>query len=162
MNVLTQKLAHLGLFTALAAILGYLESLFPIFPSVPGIKLGLANLSVLFLLLRYTWKEAAVVSAARIFIIGFLFGNFFGIVYSCFGAAVSLTAMAILSQKTDASPVMISIFGGIFHNIGQLIAAIWLAQSLALLYYAPALLISGILTGTLVGVLTMEVKKRVR
>ena len=71
MTLDTHKLARLGLFTALASILGYIESLLPVFPGVPGIKPGLANLAVLFLLLRYTWKEAAVVSAARILIIGF-------------------------------------------------------------------------------------------
>lgn len=161
MTLDTQRLARLGLFTALASILGYIESLLPVFPGVPGIKLGLANLAVLFLLLRYTWKEAAVVSAARILIIGFLFGNLFGIVYSFAGAALSLCAMVLFQKKTDVSPVMLSILGGVFHNIGQLIAAMIVVESLSLIYYAPALLIAGVVTGAAVGVITAEVARRV-
>ena len=161
MTLNTQRLARLGLFTALASILCYIESLLPVFPGVPGIKLGLANLAVLFLLLRYTWKEAAVVSAARILIIGFLFGNLFGIVYSFAGAALSLCAMALFQKKTDVSPVMLSILGGVFHNIGQLIAAMTAVESLSLIYYAPALLIAGVITGAAVGAVTAEVARRV-
>jgi len=161
MTLDTQKLARLGLFTALASILGYIESLLPIFPGIPGIKLGLANLAVLFLLLRYTWKEAAVVSAARILIIGFLFGNLFGIIYSFAGAALSLCAMTLLQKKTGLSPVMLSILGGVFHNIGQLIAAMVVVESLSLIYYAPALLTAGVITGTAVGIVTAEVARRI-
>lgn len=157
----SHKLARLGLFTALASILGYIESLLPVFPGIPGIKLGLANLAVLFLLLRYTWKEAAVVSAARILIIGFLFGNLFGIVYSFAGAVLSLFAMTCIQKKTDVSPVMLSILGGIFHNIGQLLAAMAVVENLSLVYYAPALLISGVITGAAVGIVTAEVAKRI-
>ena len=160
MTLDTHKLARLGLFTALASIFGYIESLLPVFPGVPGIKLGLANLAVLFLLLRYTWKEAAVVSAARILIIGFLFGNLFGIVYSFAGAALSLCAMAFFQKKTTISPVMLSILGGVFHNIGQLIAAMIVVESLSLIYYAPALLIAGVATGAVVGIVTSEVSRR--
>ena len=117
MTLDTHKLARLGLFTALASILGYIESLLPVFPGIPGIKPGLANLAVLFLLLRYTWKEAAVVSAARILIIGFLFGNLFGIIYSFAGAVLSLCAMTFFLKKTNVSPVMLSILGGVFQNV---------------------------------------------
>ena len=85
-----KKTAYLGLFAAVAIIFGYVESLFPFFAGIPGIKLGLANLAVLFILETYTWKEAAVVSAVRIVVIGFLFGNMFTIIYSLAGAALSL------------------------------------------------------------------------
>ena len=72
-----KKLANLGLFAAVAIIFGYVESLIPFFAGIPGMKLGLANLAVLFILEKYTWKEAALVSVIRIFIIGFMFGNLF-------------------------------------------------------------------------------------
>ena len=74
-----QKTAYLGLFTAVAIIFGYVETLIPVFAGIPGIKLGLANLSVLFILERYSLKEATLVSAVRILVIGFLFGNMFSI-----------------------------------------------------------------------------------
>lgn len=94
-----KKNAYLGLFAAVAIIFGYVESLFPFFAGIPGIKLGLANLAVLFILETYTWKEAAVVSAVRIVVIGFLFGNMFTIIYSLAGAALSLFVMTLMKKK---------------------------------------------------------------
>ena len=69
-----QKTACLGLFSAVAIILGYVESLIPVFAGIPGIKLGLANLGVLFILKKYSFREAALVSVVRILVIGFMFG----------------------------------------------------------------------------------------
>ena len=86
-----RKTAYLGLFAAVAIIFGYVESLVPVFTGIPGIKLGLANLAVLFILDRYSFKEAALVSVVRILVIGFMFGNLFSILYSLAGAALSLT-----------------------------------------------------------------------
>ena len=81
-----RKTAYLGLFAAVAIIFGYVESLIPVFTGIPGIKLGLANLAVLFILDRYSFKEAALVSVVRILVIGFMFGNLFSILYSLAGA----------------------------------------------------------------------------
>lgn len=157
-----QKTAYLGLFSALAIIFGYVETLIPIFLGIPGIKLGLANLSVLFILMRYSFWDAALVSLIRIIVIGFLFGNLFSILYSLAGAALSLTAMTLLKQKTSFSMMGISVAGGVFHNIGQLMTAMVILENTALLYYAPALMISGTVTGLMIGWLTREVEKRVR
>ena len=85
-----QKTACLGLFSAVAIILGYVESLVPVFAGIPGIKLGLANLGVLFILKKYSFREAALVSVVRILVIGFMFGNLFSILYSLAGAALSM------------------------------------------------------------------------
>ncbi len=156
------KIAYLGLFTALASILGYIESLIPVFVGIPGVKLGLANLAVLFLLIRYSWKEAALVSVLRILIIGFLFGSLFGIVYSLAGAALSLAVMAFAKQKTDFSAILISVLGGVSHNLGQLLIAMLIVENTSLVYYAPALLVSGVLTGLLIGIVTAETEKRIR
>lgn len=155
------NLAHLGFFSALAIILGYVESLLPVFSGIPGIKLGLANLAILFMLKRYSFKEAACVSIVRILVIGFMFGNLFSILYSLAGAALSLTAMTLLKKRTDFSLIGISIAGGITHNIGQLIVAMIVVESTSLIVYAPALLISGIITGLLIGIVTTEVHKRI-
>lgn len=157
----TRKTAYLGLFAALAIILAYVETLLPIFVGIPGIKLGLANLSVLFILYRYSFREAAAVSAVRILVIGFLFGNLFSIVYSLAGAALSLIVMTLLKKKTAFSLFGISIAGGVSHNIGQLLIAMLIVENTALIYYAPALLISGIVTGLLIGMLTVEIDKRI-
>lgn len=157
---MVKKTAYLGLFSAIAIIFGYVESLLPIFIGLPGIKLGLANLAVLFLLERYTFREASIVSVIRILVIGFLFGNMFSIIYSLSGAALSLTCMTFMKAKTDFSPIGISVFGGVTHNIGQLLAAMLIVKNASLIYYAPALLIFGVITGILIGLLTAEILRR--
>ena len=157
-----KKIAYLGLFAAVAIIFGYVESLIPFFAGIPGIKLGLANLAVLFILEKYTWKEASVVSIVRIFVIGFLFGNLFSILYSLAGAALSLTVMTIMKKKSGFSILGISVAGGVSHNVGQLIVAAIIVENTSLLYYTPALLISGVVTGLLIGMLTREVLRRIR
>ncbi len=154
-----RQAAWLGLFTALASILGYVETLLPVFSGIPGIKLGLANLAVLFVLIRYSWKKAALVSLARILIIGFMFGNVFSILYSAAGACLSLAAMTLILSKTDFSIITVSIIGGVAHNIGQLLIAMLIVESVSLVYYAPALLIAGIVTGAAVGAVTAQIVK---
>lgn len=156
-----QKTAYLGLFAAVAIIFGYVESLIPVFVGIPGIKLGLANLAVLFLLQKYTWKEAFAVSVVRIFVIGFLFGNLFSILYSLAGAVLSMAVMSFILKKTSFSLVGVSVAGGVAHNIGQLIIAMIVVSSTSLIFYAPALLISGVITGIVIGKLTEEVAKRI-
>lgn len=156
-----KKTAYLGVFAAVAIIFGYVESLFPFFAGIPGIKLGLANLAVLFILEKYTWKEAALVSAVRILIIGFLFGNMFSILYSLAGAALSLAVMTLMKKRAGFSILGVSVSGGVSHNIGQLIIAALIVENTAFLYYAPVLIISGVITGLLIGLLTREVLKRI-
>lgn len=152
------KPAFLGLFAAVAIIFGYVETLIPIF--IPGIKPGLANLAVLLILDKYSWREAAFVSTVRILVIGFLFGNLFSILYSLAGATLSLLVMTLLTRFTDFSLMGISMAGGISHNLGQLLVAMAIVSNFHLIYYGPALLISGIITGLLIGFLTGEVRKR--
>ena len=156
-----RKTAYLGLFSAIAIIFGYVESLVPVFAGIPGIKLGLANLAVLFILDRYSLKEAALVSVVRILVIGVMFGNLFSILYSLAGAALSLTVMNLLKKHSDFSLIGISVAGGVTHNIGQLIVAMIVVSNTSLIVYAPALLIAGVVAGIAVGVLTKEVLGRV-
>ncbi|MDO5337057.1 MAG: Gx transporter family protein [Eubacteriales bacterium] len=158
---MTKKVSYLGLFSAIAIIFGYVETLIPVFAGIPGIKLGLANLCVLFILIRYSFREAALVSVVRILVIGFLFGNLFSIVYSLAGAALSLSVMTLIKKKTDFSLLGISVAGGVSHNIGQLIIAMLLVENTSLVYYAPALLVSGVVTGLLIGWLTEQVGRRI-
>ena len=157
----THKIAYLSIFSALAIIFGYVETLFPVFIGIPGIKLGLANLAVLFILHRYSWKDAAFVSVIRIIVIGFLFGNMFSILYSLAGAALSILVMTLFRRHTLFSTVGVSVAGGVSHNVGQLIVAMLIVENTSLIYYAPALLISGVITGCLIGLLTQETLKRI-
>ena len=157
-----QKTAYLGLFSAVAIILGYVESLVPVFAGIPGVKLGLANLGVLFILKKYSFRQAALVSLVRILVIGFMFGNLFSILYSLAGAALSMTVMTIMLKKTSFSLIGVSVAGGVSHNIGQLVIAMLILHSSSVFLYAPALLVAGVAAGIVIGGLTSEILKRVR
>lgn len=156
-----RKTAYLGLFAAVAIIFGYVETLVPVFAGIPGIKLGLANLVTVFLLYIYGWREAAFVSAVRIVVIGFLFGNLFSILFSLSGAALSLLVMGILKKSGGFSVAGISVAGGVSHNTGQIAVAIFVVENVRLFYYLPMLFISGLVTGLLIGFLSGEILKRV-
>lgn len=144
----------------LAIIFGYVEMLLPVFFVVPGMKLGLANLVTVFVLYRYRAKEAAVISLIRIVVIGFLFANLFSILYSLAGAALSLLCMTAARRFSGLSIVGVSILGGVTHNLGQLIVAALVVENGKVFYYFPALLISGLVTGALIGIVTGEILKR--
>ncbi|MCD7957928.1 MAG: Gx transporter family protein [Lachnospiraceae bacterium] len=154
------KTAYLGMFTALAMILSYVESLFPSFYGIPGVKLGLANSMSLVILILIGVPGAFCVSLLRVILSGFLFGSLFSIAYSMAGALLSLTVMAIAKKSGLFSVVGISILGGISHNIGQLLIAILLVENLKLFYYFPILLLSGLVTGLIVGIISVEILKR--
>ena len=147
---------------ALAIIFGYVEMLLPVFFVVPGMKLGLANLVTVFVLYRYRAKEAAVISLIRIVVIGFLFANLFSILYSLAGAALSLLCMTAARRFSGLSIVGVSILGGVTHNLGQLIVAALVVENGNVFYYFPALLISGLVTGALIGIVTGEILKRTK
>ena len=156
-----ENIAYFGIFTALAMILGYVESLFPFFYGIPGVKLGLANSMSLTILYLLGAPAACLVSGARIVLTGFLFGNAFSIVYSLAGALLSLAAMVLLKRSGRFSAVGVSMAGGISHNIGQLLVAMLLVENLNLLYYLPVLLLSGAVTGLAVGILSREILRRI-
>lgn len=154
------KAAYFGVFTALALIFSYVESLIPIQLKIPGIKLGLANLVIVVILYKMGTKEAYLLSVIRVVLSGFLFGNLFGILYSLAGGLLSLSVMVILKKTKAFSLLGISAMGGVFHNIGQLLMAAIVLESLSIGYYLPILLISGLVTGIVIGVVAGEMLKR--
>lgn len=154
------KAAYFGVFTALALIFSYVETLIPIHLGIPGVKLGLANLIIVITLYKMGTKEAYILSIVRVVLAGFIFGNMFSILYSMSGGLLSLSVMTLL-KKTDKFSVMgISMAGGVFHNVGQLLMAAIVLESLSITYYLPVLLISGVLTGFLIGFIANEMLKR--
>lgn len=154
------KTAYFGVFTALALILSYVETLIPISFGVPGIKLGLANLVIVIVLFIYGGKEALLLSVTRILLSGFLFGNLSMILYSLAGGVLSLVIMALLRRIGGFSVQGVSIAGGVFHNIGQLLLAMIIVETYQVGYYFPVLLVSGLVTGLLIGIVSSEVLKR--
>ena len=154
------KVAYFGVFTALTLIFSYVETLIPIHLGIPGVKLGLANLIIVITLYKMGVKEAYILSVVRVVLAGFIFGNMFSILYGMAGGLLSLTVMIFL-KKTDKFSVMgISMAGGVFHNVGQLIMASIVLESLSITYYLPVLLISGVLTGFFIGFIANEMLKR--
>ena len=154
------RTAYFGVFTALALIFSYVETLIPISFGVPGMKLGLANLVIVVALYRQTAKDAFLVSAVRIVLAGFLFGNLSMILYSLAGSSLSLLGMALLKRSRGFSVIGVSLAGGVLHNMGQLIVAMLVVETYSIVYYLPVLLISGMVTGVLIGVISGEVLKR--
>ncbi len=154
------RVAYFGVFTALALIFSYVETLIPISFGIPGVKLGLANLIIVTALFKLELKEAFLLSVVRVLLSGFLFGNYFSIIYSLAGALLSLSVMALLKRAGGFSIVGISIAGGVFHNIGQLFVAMIVVEMFSVAYYVPVLLVAGLLTGGVIGILAREILKR--
>ena len=102
----SRKVAFLGLCTTLALILAYVEILVqPLFPAFPGIKMGLPNIIIVFLLYRCGKTSAICVSLVRVFIASILFANFMGFLYSLAGAVLSLAVMMVLRRFDFMSEV---------------------------------------------------------
>lgn len=156
-----KKTAFCGLVLALALIAGYAESLIPVAVAIPGIKLGAANSVILILLYMAGIKEAFIVNISRVVLSGFLFGSMSSILYSLSGAVFSLLIMTLLKKMDRFSISGVSMAGGVFHNIGQLIMAAWVLETTAVWYYLPVLILSGCVTGLLIGVLTGELRRRI-
>ena len=147
-----KKLANMAMLVALAMIFSYVESLIPINFGVPGMKLGVANLVTVTGLYFLKTPEVLAVSVLRVLLTGFIFGNGMSIIYSLAGAVVSLLAMALVKKMDGISIVGVSITGGVFHNIGQILVAMSVVENLKLIYYLPVLLVAGTVTGFVIGI----------
>lgn len=156
----TDRVAKMGLLLALGMILSYVEALFPIAPSMPGVKIGLANMLVVLLLYSYGWKNGVIYQLSRILLTAMLFGNLFSCVYSLTGAALSMAVMMGLKKSDLLDMAGISMSGGIAHNIGQLFIAYFIVQNTAIGWYMPVLLITGAVSGYVIGFISEILLKR--
>ena len=157
----THRLALMGLLTALGLLIGYIEFLIPIPLGIPGVKPGFANIVIVWALYSLGPWEALMINGMRIFLSGFLFGNFSMILYSLAGAAVSFLCMCLAKKSGLFSMTGVSMIGGVMHNMGQLLVAMAVLETVSLVYYGPVLLAAGVITGLLIGIVTGEVKKRI-
>ena len=159
---MAKKIARWGPLTAAAMALAWLESMLPAFGMVPGMKLGLANIVTLFALYRMSLRDAAGISLARVLLTAASFGNAYSFAYSLAGAALSLAVMAGLKKLDQFSIVGVSAAGGVCHNIGQLLVAAAVLETVRLGWYLPVLLASGTLTGAAIGAAGGIVVERVK
>ena len=156
----TTRLVLLAMLTAVAMILSYVESLLPSV-GIPGVKMGLANIAVIFALFRFGWKEAAALSLVRVVLVSLLFGSVGAMLYSLAGAVLSLAVMALLRRIDRFSTVGISVAGGVAHNAGQILMAMLILQTKQLLGYLPVLAVSGIAGGVLTGLAAALLIRRI-
>ena len=157
-----KRLTFLGIFTSLAMLLSYVEFLLPpLFAAVPGIKLGLPNIVIIFILYRFGIKDAAAVSFIRLALSALLFGSVITFAYSFAGALLSLTIMLILKKLDLFSTVIVSIAGGVCHNIGQILVAMVLLDTPQIAYYLIILTITGTISGAFIGLCGALMIKRV-
>ncbi len=162
MKNVAQKTAFLGLCTALALVLAYVEVLIPpIITVIPGIKIGLPNIVIIFLLYRRGIKEAALVSFVRVVAVALLFGNMMGFAYSIAGAVLSLLGMLLLKKLDFLSVVGVSVAGGVLHNVGQILMAMILLSTAELGYYLAVLAVTGTISGVLIGICGALMIKRI-
>jgi heptaprenyl diphosphate synthase len=141
-------------------ILSFVEHQIPALVAVPGIKVGLPNLVMVFLLYRVGWKETVLVSLFRIFLVSILFGNLQTMTFSLAGAVISLLGMILLKKIGLFSCITVSVVGGILHNVGQIIAACLWTQTIQVAYYLPVLLMSGTVAGAIIGLVSGMLVKR--
>ena len=152
-----KRIAKMSMLVALAIIFSYIEFLIPINLGVPGIKLGLANLVIVIALYTMNTMDVWLISILRILILGFMFGSGMSIIYSVAGAVLSLLVMCIMKKIKGFSIVGVSIAGGVCHNIGQVLVAMGVVETTGILYYMPALLVAGVITGAIIGIISKRV-----
>ena len=150
----TRKIARMGLLVALSMIL------IPAFVAVPGVKVGLANIVVIFALYTLGPIEALIVSLLRVILSSFLFGSVLSLLYSLSGALLSLSGMILMKKLKIFSTTVVSVTGGVLHNVGQILVACLVLETDVLLYYLPVLILSGVITGAVIGIIASLVIKR--
>ena len=158
----TKRMVTLSALIAVAMILSYVESMIPAFVAVPGVKMGLSNIATVFALYFLGWPYAICVSLVRVFLSALLFGNVVGLIYSLSGAALALLVMILLKNFDLFSNVGVSVAGGICHNAGQIIAACIVMKTSAISVYFIPLIISGTVSGVLIGVVSGMLVERLK
>ena len=146
-------IATAAVLASLALIFSYIEFLIPLSLGLPGIKLGLANIVIVVALYRLGTRTALLVNVTRILLAAALFGSVFSALYSLAGGLISFAAMAALKRTGYFSTAGVSMAGGVFHNMGQLLIAALLVESYQIFYYFPLLLLAGLATGIINGIL---------
>lgn len=158
----TKKIATYGVMAALAMILSYVEMQLPAFVAIPGVKMGLTNIVVIVALYKMGNKSAIFINIVRIIAVSLLFGTLMSFAFSFAGGMLSTLVMILLKKTDKFSTVGVSVAGGITHNIGQILAAMFLLNTKAIIWYLPVLWLSGILSGLLIGLIGAIIVKRIK
>ena len=155
------KITYIAVLSALAVVFGYIESLFPLPIAIPGIKLGISNIVILFALMKMNKSDAFFILIIKVLVCSLLFSGINSLFYSFSGGIMSFLAM-ILALKLGLSIIGASMAGGVFHNLGQILMASVILGSFSAFYYLPVLLLSGLIVGGIVGLLCKTVISRLK
>ncbi len=160
-NSSTKSIAFLGISASVALLLSYIEFLLPpFFAAVPGIKIGLPTVIILFVLYAVGVKAAAGVSFVRLCVSSLLFGNPVMFAYSAAGAVLSFLIMIVLKKTDKLSAVGVSVAGGVSHNLGQIFVAMLLLNTPQIAYYMIVLTVTGTVSGVFIGLCGAYLVKR--
>ncbi|MBR4720193.1 MAG: Gx transporter family protein [Clostridia bacterium] len=155
------RITYIAILSALAVVFGYIESLFPLPVAIPGVKLGISNIVILFALLKMNKSDAFFILIVKVLVCSLLFSGINSFFYSFSGGIISFFAM-ILALKLGLSIIGTSMAGGIFHNLGQILAASVMLGSFSAFYYFPVLVLSGLIVGGITGLLCKTVILRLK
>jgi heptaprenyl diphosphate synthase len=156
-----KRLVLIGVVSALAIVLGYLEQMIPLPVNIPGVKLGLSNICVIVALYIIDWKSAFMIALVKSFVCGILFWGIGGTVYGVAGAILSFAVMALIKKSKLLGVVGVSVAGAVFHNIGQLIALFIMSGSFSFVYYLSVLGIAAVITGAITGTISTVIIGRI-
>ena len=154
---MSKKVARMGVFIALAMIFSYIEVLIPFNFGIPGVKLGIANIVTVTSLYVFSTGEAFGISVIRIVLMGILFGNGMSLLYSLARGLLSFLAMWIGKRTSWFSVIGVSVAGGVFHNVGQILAVMLVMKNTMFVAYLPVLFVAGVVTGYLIGLLANKI-----
>ena len=155
-----KKTALYGLIIAAALVLSWIESQIPPFFPIPGMKIGLTNIIVVLTLYKLGSSSAMAANVLRIALVSMLFGGIMSMLYSLAGGMLSTVVMILLKKTGKFKTVTVSIAGGISHNIGQILVAMLALNTSGIAWYLAALWFTGMASGTLIGILSNELIKR--
>ena len=156
-----RKTAVLSILTTVALVLSYVEAILPpIWAAVPGIKIGLPNIIIIFILYKTGLKDAITVSVIRLFLVALLFGNAMTLLYSAAGAILSIALMTLCKKINLFSMVGVSIVGGVAHNLGQILVAMAIFETSQIGYYMLVLAVTGTIAGVFVGIAASIILRR--
>lgn len=158
----TKKLAELSMLTAAALIVFIVELRFPDILPIPGVKLGLANIFTVYAVYRFRAKEVLLMVLTRVMLGSIFSSNLSAMIYSMAGALMCLAGMLLVRKIIPVKYIWLcSIIGAMLHNTGQIIIAVLMMRSLAVLPFYPILLTAGCIAGAFTGVCAQLILNRV-
>lgn len=158
----SKKIATIGMMIAIAFVLNYIEVLIPINVGIPGVKLGMSNIVVVFCLYTLGPVTAFAIAIIRIILCGLTFGSISSMIYSLAGGMLSYAVMFLMKKINRFSIYGVSVVGGVSHNLGQILMAMLILQTKLLIYYYPFLIVTGVVAGFFVGMLSALLVKRLK